>query len=229
MDRQKATPMAVRQVEAAFHATLRPPAFQFGERWADFQGAIFARLSPFGLRLGDIKVETPTGNPADFSVACWILGFSAAVRYRFDRIEVWTNSLPLLSDLDRAGNVVTAAVSVAQDLNGGASLAGRSVVIGVHVQPPADFVRLTLSRLVPQVPKGSPVLTPSGMAFSCDIADGTASIIIEGSNQLPEGLFLRVTAEYNRSVSEVDVLSRTSKFIEELTPRIGVDLLWEEQ
>lgn len=229
MEGQKAITLDVGQVDAAFHASLSPPAFRFAERWSDFQAALFRRLAPFGLRLHDIKVETPSANPADFSVACWIFGLSAVVRYRFDRVEVWTNRLPLLLDLDRATDVVVAATGVATDLEIGTSIVTKGVVISLHVRPPVSFVETLLATLIPQPPPGTPALRPSGLALTSETVEPRTSVVLEPSTQLSGGLFMRFASEHGAGKLERTIISEASAFIEDFTQRIGINLRWPEQ
>jgi hypothetical protein len=121
------TPLKVEQSEMAYYAAIDPPAFALGERWVTLQSAIFDQLRRFKVRLADIKVESTTANPADFTIACWIFNHGAVVRYRLDRVEVWSNSHRVGQDRNLATDMVAQTMAVL-----------RSVSPDTHVSVPAQ-------------------------------------------------------------------------------------------
>jgi len=223
------TLLKVHRVDMTYYATLEFPAFELGGRWAEMQSAIYARLSRFNLGLGDIKVESSSASPGDVLIACWLLGYGAVVRYRLDRVEVWSNSARTVADTGLTLEMVQRAMEVVRIVAASSSVSAHSVNFDIHGSyQGAAAAAAQVATYVTKRPEGEPALEPSGVSFLCDFAggNGRGSIVLERSAVVTEGAFLRVTSEQPGSVSEIDAVGKANRFLESSMARLGMRLDW---
>jgi hypothetical protein len=223
------TPLKVEQSEVAYYAALDPPAFVLGERWAALQSAIYDQLRRFKLRLADIKIENTTANPGDFAIACWIFNYGAVVRYRLDRVEVWSNSHRVGQDTSLAMDMVAQTMAVLRSVSPDSQVNAHSTNVTIHgLLPGQGDVAARIASYVTKRPEGPPSFIPSGVSFLSEFPDGRGqgSIILERSAVVPDGAFMRVMSEHLGSLSEVEALNQAVEFFQASTARLGLELEW---
>jgi hypothetical protein len=220
--------LQVRQVDMGYHAIVEPPAFDLTARWVELQSAIYSRLSPFKLRLPDIKVESSSTNPADVSVVCWVLSYTALVRFRLDKVEVWSNSTQLAANSALATDVAEQAVEILHAASPEAHVSSHSLTVALHGEPqgktPDDFI----SDFLKATPPGTPELRPSGVSFVGELPtkNGAGSIVLERSAQVSEGVFLRISSEHAGSLTTREALGQGIEFFEGSLERLGFEADW---
>lgn len=222
------TKFEVRQGDLLYAAKLDPPVFDFPARWVEMEAAMFAQLSPNKLRLADIKVESTSSNPGDFCIACWVFALGAVVRYRLDRLEVWSNNLRLAAEEHVASDLVQQAMDVLRAASSSPHVVLHSLTVALHGVLVGETHAAKLAAYVTRAPEGEPALVPSGVSFSCQLAsgDGRGSIVFESSLVVPEGGFLKVTTEHSGALSEREALTQGADFFRTATSRIGLDVCW---
>ena len=222
------TKFEVRQSDLIYSATLDPPVFDFPARWVEMEAAMYARFSPYKLRLPDIKVESTSNNPSDLCIACWVFALGAVVRYRLDRLEIWSNSLQLAADETLASDFVQQAMEVLRAASSDPHVVLYSLSLALHGVLLGETHAAKLAAYVTKAPQGEPVLTPSGVSFLSNLppGDGRGSIVIESSLVVPEGTFLKVTSEHAGALSEREALAQGAAFFRTATSRIGLDVSW---
>lgn len=223
------TPVEVRQTDLAYYAALESPAFALGGRWVELQSAIHAHLRRFQLRLSDIKVESPTANPGDLSIVCWMFNYGAVARYRLDRVEVWSNNPRLAADTGLVKDMVVQTMDVLRSVSPDSRVTVHSVNATIHgAFPGQGEVAARVASYVTKRPDGPPLLTPSGVSFLSEFpsGQGQGSIILEQSTLVPGGAFLRVMSEHVGSLSESEALDRATEFFQAATGRLGLDVVW---
>ena len=183
--------LQVRQVDTGYHANVEPPAFDLSARWVELQSAIYARLSPFKLTLSDIKVESSSANPADISIVSWILSYAALVRFRLDKVEVWSNSIRLAANSALVTDVAEQAVEILHAASPEARIANHSLTVALHGEPQGRAPNEFLGDFLKATPPGTPEL-------SCPAANGRPSLRAE---QVGEHHY-QVTAQSLRSCGE---------------------------
>lgn len=222
------TTFEVRQAELTYSATLDPPVFDFPARWVEMETAMYGRFSPYKLRLPDIKVESTSNNPGDLCVACWVFTLGAVVRYRLDRLEIWSNSLKLAADETVVSDFIQQAMDVLRAASSDPHVVLHSLSVALHGVLVGETHAVKLSAYVTRVPQGEPALTPSGVSFFSRLpsGDGRGSIVFESSLIVPEGAFLKVTSEHSGALSEREALAQSADFFRTATRRIGLDVSW---
>lgn len=220
--------LEVQQTELSYWATLEPPAFDLPAQWVQLQAAVHSRFAPFKLRLADIKVESATANPADVSIACWMLNYGAVVRFRLDRLEAWSNSGRLVEDPTLAQDIVEQAMAVVRALSPSARVAAHNITIAIHGSLVGDTQAGRVAAYVTGRPGGTPPAVPTGVSFQCEFpaGEGQGSIVFERSGLVSEGGFLRIMSEHAGTLSERDALSRGIEFFQASARRLGMDVVW---
>lgn len=219
---------AVRQGDLLYTATLDPPMFDLQTHWVEMQAAMYSRFSGQRLRLSDIKVESTSSNPGDLCVACWVLSVGAVVRYRLDRLEVWSSDLRLAAEEALAADLVQEAVRVLEVASSSPRIVQHSLTVAVHGALTGVAPTARLAELVAEPPAGEAALTPSGVSFSCELASGKGqgSIVLESSRTVSEGIFVRVTTEHPGELSGREAFLEGARFFRGVTAQIGLDVSW---
>lgn len=220
--------LQARHMGLTYSANLAPPAFEIGARWVELQSAIYAHFSAYKLQLTDIKVESYGPNPADISIACWMLSYGLSVRFRLDKVEVWSNSARLATDTALATDIVDHAIEVLRATSPEARIQTHSVVAAVHAaheQPQASRV----TEFVTKTPPGVPELTASGVSFVCQLpsGNGAGSIILERSGLVQDGTFMRISSDQAGSLPVREALAKAIEFLQAAVERLGFEMLWE--
>ena len=220
--------LQVRQVDMGYHAIVEPPAFDLTARWVELQSAIYTRQSPFKLRLPDIKVESSSTNPADVSVVCWVLSYTALVRFRLDKVEVWSNSTQLAAHSALATDVAEQAVEILHAASPEAHVASHSLTVALHGEPQGKTPDAFISDFLKATPPGTPELRPSGVSFVGELPtkNGAGSIVLERSAQVSEGVFLRISSEHAGSLTTREALGQGIEFFEGSLERLGFEADW---
>jgi hypothetical protein len=216
----------VQQAELTYSAVLDPPAFELAARWIDMQSAMHSGLSAFNLRLADIKIESTSSNPADLSIACWLLPISTVVRYHLDRVEVWSNNFRLLTDKVLCGDLVDHAIQVVRTVSPDASFALYRMAVGLHGILSGRTVVSVLANYVTKTPPGTPQWAANGVGFARRLPsdDGQGSIVFEPSAVTKDGGFLRTMSEHSGALSEREALAHAMDFLESSVTELGFRL-----
>jgi hypothetical protein len=213
--------------EAALNAEFAEPAFALFRDPLGLHQSIFARLSPFGLRLTDIKAERGDGSLGDGSFNYSLLSLFISIRLRFDRIEF------LCSDLSRVSRAQAASVAVGvldtvQTRPGNTAYRAFTLALGFHGVP----VGVTPKDFVEQFSKGGPVLRGgplgSGTVFyyGAEAEQVTATATIDLSALSTDAIYFRCNAVWDATkVSPRDLQGMGEKFFNETTGAFGLEIV----
>ena len=217
----------VRQSEFSYLASLEAPVFDMLGTGGQLYAAIYAGLAQFRVKLQDIKVESPTMNPADISVVCSLLNLGALVRYRLDRVEVWSTSPQGFADAGLA-ELIEYALRVVREASRTARVAGHTLSLGVHGLLTEDTITARLAAYVPRTPEGTPPFRPGGVSFSCEWpeGEGESSIVLERSAIVPDGAFLRVTSLLPGKLPGREAYQRAADFFQTAMAGLNLKFLW---
>lgn len=217
----------IRHSEFSYLASLDAPVFHILGTGGQLYAAIYAGLARFRVKLQDIKVESLTPNPADISVVCSLLDLGALVRYRLDRVEVWSTS-PLGFGDPRLAELIEEALRAGREVSPTAKVATHTLSLGVHGVLTEGSIPARLVAYVPITPEGSPPFRPTGVSFLCQWpeGEGESSIVLERSVIVPDGAFLRVTSVYPGKLLEHQAYQRAADFFQAAMARLNLKLLW---
>ncbi len=217
----------VRQSEFSYLASFEMPVFDVLGTGGQLYAAIYAGFARFRVKLQDIKVESLTLNPADISVVCSLLGLGALVRYRLDRVEVWSTTPRGFDDAGLA-ELIEDALRVVRDASRTSRVAAHTLSLGLHGVLTEGTIAARLAAYVQRTPEGTPPLRPSGVSFSCEWpeGEGESAIVLERSVTVPDGAFLRVTSVHPGKLPEREAYQRAADFFQEAIARLHLKFLW---
>jgi hypothetical protein len=220
--------LSVQQQEFVYVATFDRPMFEFAARWIELQATLLDRLAPFGLNLAGIKNESTSSAAADFVLAAWLLDTNSIVRYRLDRIEVWSNRPQPTRDPGAVGAFCAAAVGVQRDLASSKRITRQSVTLALHGALADGDSRGLVSRYVGQVPRGIAGIRASGASFVCDLeaGEGRANWVLEQSAVVADGLFMRAVVERQDPAVPEQVVGEALELIQRQARGFGLSLAW---
>ena len=221
------TDFHVRQSEFSYLASLESPAFDVLGTGGQLYGAIYKGLGRFRVKLGDIKQESPTLNPADLSVACYLLDRWTVIRYRLERVEVWSTNPRALGEQALA-DLIEDALSVLRAASHTARVATHTLGLGVHGLLSQGTIADQLAAYVPNAPEGIPPFRPSGVSFYCQWPEGQgeSSVVLEHSLVVQNGMFIRGTSVHQGNLPERKAFERAAEFFQSAIMRLGLKLDW---
>lgn len=208
-------------------ASLEAPMFDLLGIGQRLYSAIYKSLAPYDLKLADIKLDGPTANPGDAQVSCYLLDFRFIVRYRLERIEVWTDR-PAMLGQEELGELIERAVGAGREASEICRPLVHTVTAAVHGKLQAAEIEAILGRFVTTTPPGSPPLQPGGVSFVCQWpgGEGESSIVLERSAVIQNGAFLKMTSAHPAVVRERDAYRRAMKFFDAAADRLGLEVEW---
>lgn len=218
--------LEIHQSEFSYSASLVAPIFEILGTGGKLFAAIYAGLSRFRVKLQDIKVENLTWNPSDISVICSLLDLGALVRYRLDRVEVWSTSSLGFGE-PRLSELIEDALRAGREVSSTAQVAVHTFSLGVHGLLTAGTVPMWLAAYVSKAPDGTPPFHPGGVSFFYEWPEGESegSFVLERSLIVPGGAFLRVTSVHSGKLPECEAYKRAANFFETVMTRFNLKLL----
>jgi hypothetical protein len=218
----------VRQVEWVYWATFQSPAFELLASWGGLFSAIHGELSSLDSRVGDLRVESYSMSPVDLSVACSVLGGTAAVRFRLDRIEVWSTSSTFLEDSDLPSRVAAGAAAAVKATAPSVSQAAHSLAISVHAIPRHVQAQDLLAPWILETASTIPGTRPGGVSFIRDWPQGDSrgSLLLELSGAVESAAHLRVSTEHPGTLPPSEAIQRGTEFLWAAQEAFHVHLIW---
>ncbi len=214
----------IQQVDLHCTATLERPAFEI--QVADLYSAIWSKLEPFRVKLPDLKVESTSADPADQAVACTIVDLGAVIRYRLDRIEIWSRSSQLARDSARVEELMRRAVQALESVCPSARVAALGQSLAMHGFLSGVAVETLLARFV-RTPEATLPCGPSGVSFSFPRPEdnGHGALVLENSALLDQGLYIRATNSQGEKPT-VEGLRQAMAYNESIIAAVGLKLDW---
>jgi len=218
------TGFEVRQSELSYLASFDVPVFDVLGKGGQLYAAIYSGLAQFRVKLQDIKLESLTQNPADISVACYLLHLGTLVRFRLDRVEVSSTSSRGFADSTLVV-LIENALRVINESSPTARVATHTLSLAVHGSLPGGSVADKLAAYIANVSGGSPFFRPGGVSFSCDWGEGESSVVLERSAVVPEGVFLRVTSMLPGKLSGREACQLAADFLQTAMAKLNFKFL----
>lgn len=186
-------PFVILQSELFFEARFAPPAFEVFRDPEGLHRALHEKLSPFGLRLADMKYERGT-TLADVRLVCFLHNFSWTANVRAEQVDLQCFDL---RDVQRQ-EVKDVAVSLVEAVTSqirSTSVRTYTLALVFHVSLTGIDTRSFLLRFVQNAPDLGP-LAGSGVAFYFgslpEAGLVTSTITMDRSAVVADGLFVRL-------------------------------------
>ena len=173
-------------------AQLTEPAFDLLAAPYLLYSSLLEGLSPLGLQLSDIRVETGDGTITGVNVNFWMLDYGVLTRIRVDSIESHCPRLDKVPE-DRVAQIFAAAVEAVTRASSRVAVANYGTTIAVHGQPQGLDVGEYLRRYCAEIPQGlgNPVGTGTLFYFGPERNHISTALTLDLSAQVKDGLFMR--------------------------------------
>lgn len=206
--------LTVQQNQLVHTATFSRPVLElWGEGGAIIDGILRA-LGPFGVRLADIRNESPSQNPADQIVTATI-GLRGIFRFRFDKLEsTFFNFVD--EDLLQIPKILEAGTSWVQKAVPTATISNHQVVYSSHGTLKGKSVKDFLGFSKVSAKSGG-INNGSGVIFHWLLPEREweTQFLIDRSLLIPDGLFLMF------SLSSKKEIQNYSTFASEVQSYLG--------
>ncbi len=179
--------------DLAVQSDFSEPEFRLFSDWPGLQQRLFTRLSPYGLRLIDMRWDPGNGTVGDGNLMLNLPDLAATVRIRLERIEIQYFD-PTRIDVQTAGKMVVDILKVMEGDKSAAKFKTHSLRMNIHGiledSTPRDF----LSRYVSQIPENFGPKVGNAVAFyyGPEANRLTTSITFDLSVRVKDGLYLGI-------------------------------------
>lgn len=201
------SPFVVLQSDLAFEASFATPAFDLFRNPEGLHRSLHEKLSPYGLRLSDMKYERGT-TLADVRLVCFLHSFSWTANVRAEQVDLQCFDLREAHRQEVKSVAVSLVEAVTSQVRSTAvrtytlSLALHGTLSGLDT--PSFLVRFTRN-----APDLGPLLGSGAVFYFGALAeDGvlTSAVTMDRSAIVPDGLFLRFHSVWDASVVPVGAL-----------------------
>lgn len=217
----------VARAELNFEAGYVQPAFELFRDPALLLRSVFTRLSPYGVRLTDIRDDRGAGNVGDYHLLCYLFNYVMTVRVRVDRVEVYCSQL-LREDIPKFGAAMIDVVRAVRDHPAATGFRAYALALGLHGIIEAQRPREFMSHFAALVPQGLGPSTGNGAVFYFG-AEGdrlSSSLTIDLSAFVADALYVRPQAIWDAKQVEIESLPvRGDAFVRQALDQIGLELL----
>jgi len=210
----------VTQAYVSLVAEYSEPLFKLFTDPTTLYRELLQRLGPFGLRLADMKVELGD-KLADYHLACVFLNYSATLRFRAERIEIWF-------DLTRATQEQALAISIKAFESVVATFEPSFRSFPIDVALHGNVADTTAKDFLLQLVKGVPNLGPS-LGAACVFYYGpeearlSSHMTIDLSGAVKDALFFRYSAIWDGSkISPGDLLAALPAHVDHCLTAFGL-------
>ena len=201
------TPFVILQSDLSFEAHFGTPAFDVFRDPEGLHRALHEKLSPYGLRLADMKYERGT-TLADVRLVCFLHNFSWTANIRAEQVDLQCFDL-------RDGHrqeVKDVALSLLEAVTSqvrSTAVRTYTLALAFHVSLTGLDTRSFLLRFVQNAPDLGP-LVGSGAAFYFgslpEAGLVTSTVTMDRSAVIPDGLFLRLHSVWDAATVQAHAL-----------------------
>jgi hypothetical protein len=221
------SPIKMVQGDLVFQADLTQPAFSLLQSSSKLYQALFAALSRYGLRLGDMKPEQGSGTLGDLHLQCSFYNFTTSLRVRLERIELTCFDLTRVERGQLEEVTVSALEALSQSLSPDVSFKTYSLGISLHGLLAEGEVKDFLGRFVTAIPKDLGPSLGAGCIFyfGAEAERVTSSLAMDLSAVVENGLFLRLQVVWDAEKVEIKAIPTVaSQHIENALAQVGLVL-----
>ncbi|MGI8784226.1 MAG: hypothetical protein ACR2L2_11330 [Acidobacteriota bacterium] len=205
-------------------APFAEPAFGLFQDFPGLCQRLYGALASYGVALGDMKFEGSAGSLGDVHLAVTVLRASAVLRVRLDYVELQCFNVRNADEKDLA-EVFVQTSQVVADHSPVAAAVTYSLAVGLHGSldgvPTSNFIQRFVTA------QGLPLGPPSGVGavlyFGPHDSRLGASVTLDLSAMVPDGLFLRSNAIWKASSVDARALpAKGREFFDQVTTELGL-------
>ncbi|HLY22250.1 MAG TPA: hypothetical protein VKT83_07255 [bacterium] len=220
-----AVTLKVSRADLTHQADFVEPGFAlFGGDPVGLTRRLFAKLSPYGVRLTDIRWDQGGGSLGDFSLLCYLFNFAATLRIKLEKVEIQC------LDLNRVNvQQLTAASMDALTLFEAPELNTRfkthSLSLGIHALLENTNTRDFINKFAFRGPENLGPNVGHGIVFYYGAQDKrlSAAVTIDLSAIVKDGLYFRVLSVWDgQKVSTRELTTVAADFLRSVYASFGL-------
>lgn len=209
--------------EISIQIEFDQPTFSLFSNMLGLGRSLFAKLSSFGMKLGDLKFTGGDSTYADTHITAFLYNFSAELNLRPDRIEV--RSFDPAKRLDAFG-ALDAATGAALEFMTDAKPKSCTSVTALHAELGDLAAREFISQYVSSPPDQLGAPFSAGVVFYFEPNDGRlmGSLNLEPSVTVQGGLYFRTTNVWNVSAGTLkEIAGREEQVVDKTFEALGLE------
>ena len=217
----------LQRADVSYKATFAAPQFTILMNAGRAFQALHSRLTTYGLKLADIKVEGVAAQPSNFAIACTFPALNAVLRLKLESIELNAYSVaksaalpPILSEAIEAAKEIGAAGG------GYKPILYQQIVLESHGTLADVDARTFLASYVARNPWSTEADQHVSFAFNLgqNPTQGRlgASIVASPSSVLSKGLYVQINATFAGHFTLNDTVDRFLAFAREAYANLGL-------
>ena len=215
----------ISSADVTIEAGYQQPAFGLFRDEAGLFARLVSRLSRYGLKLSDMKIERGNGSFGDLHLFCHLLDYLLTVRIRLDRSEIYCS---LLTEENKKG-VIAAAVETLDCLRESVDGQYRAYAISLNVHGLLEntSAKTFLSGLIAAPPTAAGPVTGNAVAYYFSPAQDrlASSLTFDVSAITPDGLYVRPQAVWDASrFTPEQVAERAEGFVRNMLGSFGLEV-----
>jgi hypothetical protein len=188
---------------------------------------LFTRLEPHGVRLGDLRIESGTGNVGDFHVLGYLYNAWMTVRIRVERVEVACSGFPPPEAPEKLKAATADVLRAVHDHRPELAFKVFNVAVAMHGRLEGVSTPEYLARFISNAPNDLGPLIANGAVFYYG-PDGErllSALTLDASAYVPDGLYVRIRGAWDgKRVTSEGLPSVAEAFVRHSIQRLGLDL-----
>lgn len=206
--------LVVSRSDVTIEAAYQQPQFGLYQENRGLYARLVARLSPYGLKLSDMKIERGNGSLGEYHLSFFLLEYLVVVRVRVDRSEIYCAHL---TD-DNKNRVIAAATETLACVRETIEAEYRvyAVTLNIHGLMENQNAKAFLGKLVAAPPAAAGTIIGNGIGYYfSSVGDRSASsLVLDASALVPDGLYAKPQATWDASRVPLDQLAeRAEEFV----------------
>ena len=215
----------VSKSDVTFEAGYQQPEFGLFREDAGLFARLVSRLSSYGLKLSDMKVERGSGTLAEIHLFFYLLDYLLTVRIRLDRAEIFCSHL---TDENKK-RVIAATLDTLDCIreNIGGQYRAYALTMNIHGLLENQSARTFLSKLIVAPPAAAGSVSGNAVAYYFSPVDDriASSLTFDVSATAADGLYARPQATWDASrVPMVQLADRAEEFVRRALGSFGVEV-----
>ena len=200
--------------DVTIEASYQQPQFGLLREDRGLYTRLASRLTAYGLKLSDMKIERGNGSIGEYHLFFYLLDYLVVVRIRVDRTEIYCSQLTA----DNKTRVLAAAmetlVCVREAI--GAEYRVYTVMLNIHGVMENQSSTAFLRKLIATPPAAAGAITGNGIGYYfAATGDRTASsLVLDVSAIAPDGLYAKPQATWDPTRVPLEHLAeQTEEFV----------------
>jgi hypothetical protein len=215
----------VSRSDVTVEAAYQQPEFALFGNESRVLGRLVDRLSPYGLRFAEMKIERGNGSLGDLHLLCHLLDYLLTVRIRLDRTEVVCSLLTTDNKRRVMAAIVDTFACVREHVGG--QYRAYAMSLNIHGLLENQSAKSFLNGLIAMPPPGAGQVVGNAVAYYFSPADEriASSLTFDVSALTAEGLYARPQATWDAGRLPLEELAAKAEgFVRDTMGAFGIEV-----